>query len=245
MGEAVDLGAAARSSYDASAERYVRRSDSSLSNAHYERPMIRSMLPPVAGLRVLDAGCAGGAHSEWLLEQGARVIAIDISPKMVELATELTGGRADIRVHDLREPMSFMGDGSIDVVLSSLSISYVQDLVPVFEEFHRILRATGVFVLSTHHPFSDWGWFELRSYYTVGPVQDHWEEDGVDHVFWRRTVEDIIEALHHSGFVVRRYLEPLPDRALKERFPDAPWTDEPVFLFLEAAIDDQRPPDAR
>jgi hypothetical protein len=33
-------------------------------NAYYERPATLSLLPDVAGLNVLDAGCGPGAYSE-------------------------------------------------------------------------------------------------------------------------------------------------------------------------------------
>lgn len=106
-------------------------------NTHWDRPVIRSLLPPIAGKRVLDAGCAGGANTEWLLEQGASVVAVDITPRMIELTRRRVGDRADVHLHDLREPIGFLVDRSIDVLLSSLAIPYVQDLRPVFIEFRK------------------------------------------------------------------------------------------------------------
>jgi len=72
--------------YDAFAEAYAERTQSNAYNAHYERPAIRALLGPLAGLRVLDAGCAAGEHALWLFEQGAIVTAIDISEPMLHLA---------------------------------------------------------------------------------------------------------------------------------------------------------------
>ena len=180
--------------------------------------MIRSLLPPIGGKRVLDAGCAGGANTEWLLEQGASVVALDITPRMIELTRRRVGDRADVHLHDLREPMGFLVDRSIDVVLSSLAIPYVQDLGPVFIEFGRVLRRDGCLVLSTHHPFSDWQWSDLPDYYSTGVVEDLWSE-GVVHRFWRRTMEELLGSLFQAGFLLDGYLEPTPSDDVLSQVP--------------------------
>ncbi len=234
--EPVDLGDEARRAYQASADQYVERAEKNLWNAYWDRPVIRSLLPPTAGRRVLDAGCAGGANAEWLLEQGASVVAVDITPRMVELTRRRVGQRADVYLHDLREPMAFLEDGSIDIVLSSLVVPYVEELPPVFGEFRRVLRPDGCLVLSSHHPFGDWRWFDLPDYYSIGVVEDRWN-DGVVHRFWRRTMEDLLEDLFESGFLLERYVEPLPPEEVRAVFPEEDVPNAPNFLFIRAIVD--------
>jgi len=53
-----------RAFYDSIAERFATWSESSPYNAYYERPALRALLGEVNGLRVLDAGCAAGSHSD-------------------------------------------------------------------------------------------------------------------------------------------------------------------------------------
>jgi SAM-dependent methyltransferase len=231
-----DLSAAARDEYDRIASVYGSIADDNLANAGFERPELRSMLPAVAGKDVLDAGCAAGSHSEWLAEQGARVVAVDISPRMVQLARGRLGDRADVRVHDLAAPLDFLDDDSMDVVVSSLTIHYLTELLPTFREFNRILRPDGSFVFSTHHPFIDWQWFDLPSYYTTARVTDHWPRFDATLSFRRRTVEEILRAVFEAGFVVRQYREPKPTAEARARWPaeNEDWGDEPTFLFIEA-----------
>ncbi len=231
-----DLSAAARDEYDRIAEVYEAITGDNLANEHFERPVIRSLLPPVSGRRVLDAGCAAGHHSVWLAEQGALVTAIDLSPRMVDLTRTRLHGRGEVRVHDLREPMTFLEHGSVDVVLSSLTIHYLDELGPAFGEFRRVLRPDGSLVLSTHHPFIDWQWFELPGYYETGIVEDHWEQFGATLRFRRRTMEEILRALEDAGFLIRRYREPRPDAEIVRAHPpnDPGWVTKPTFLFLEA-----------
>jgi SAM-dependent methyltransferase len=66
-------------------------------NGLLERPALRSLIPqPLAGATVLDAGCGAGAQCEWLADQGADVVGIDLSPAMVEQARRRCGDRARV-----------------------------------------------------------------------------------------------------------------------------------------------------
>ena len=66
--------------------------DDNLWNEALERATVRRLLPtPLGGRRVLDAGCASGAHAAWLADQGCRVIGFDLSPRMVAQARARLG----------------------------------------------------------------------------------------------------------------------------------------------------------
>ncbi|MBV9439892.1 MAG: class I SAM-dependent methyltransferase, partial [Candidatus Eremiobacteraeota bacterium] len=98
---------------------YARVSASNVWNAAYERPALRALLGEVAGLDVLDAGCAAGEHAERLVEDGARVTALDASDAMVTLTRQRLGERAGVVRADLGEALPF-ADGAFDRVVSSL-----------------------------------------------------------------------------------------------------------------------------
>ena len=83
------------------AEPYAARVDTKAHNAFYDRPAVISLLPLVSGKRVLDAGCGPGVYTEWLLEQGAEVVSLDSSAKMLELAQKRLPGRARFVQADL------------------------------------------------------------------------------------------------------------------------------------------------
>lgn len=70
------------------------------------RALMLAQLPgDLRGARVLDAGCGTGAASAELAARGADVTAIDISPKLVEIARarlpETLAGRVDFRAGDM------------------------------------------------------------------------------------------------------------------------------------------------
>lgn len=72
------------------------------------RATLLSWLPnDLRGRRVLDAGCGTGALAIEAARRGAEVVAIDLSPTLVELAQERYAGepeaeRIDFRVGDMR-----------------------------------------------------------------------------------------------------------------------------------------------
>ena len=71
------------------------------------RSTLLSWLPAdLSGLRILDAGCGTGAFSVEAARRGADVVAIDLSPTLVDLARErlprdLGQGSIDLRVGDM------------------------------------------------------------------------------------------------------------------------------------------------
>lgn len=74
------------------------------------RDNLLSWLPQdLRAARVLDAGCGSGALAVELARRGAEVLAVDISPSLIEIACErapkdVAPGRINWRVGDMLEP---------------------------------------------------------------------------------------------------------------------------------------------
>lgn len=88
------------------------------------RATLLDLLPrDLRGCRILDAGCGTGALAVEAARRGARVVAIDLSPKLVQLAQEripadLAPGQVEFRVGDM-----FMPDlGRFDYVVAMDSL---------------------------------------------------------------------------------------------------------------------------
>ena len=214
----------AREAFDELAERYAALAPTKAHNAYYEWPATRSLLAEVRGKRVLDAGCGPGHYAEWLLERGAEVVGVDVSPQMIRLARERLGGRAEFYLADLGRPLSFLADESFDVVLGALVFDYVRDWNPLFAEFRRLLRAGGVLVFSAGHPLLDYLQRGTGSYFTTELITFTWRGFGgepVDVPTYRRPLSAITEALTGSGFVIERILEPRPTDEFKSADPES------------------------
>jgi SAM-dependent methyltransferase len=215
---------------------YGAHADESPFNAYYERPAMIALLGDVTGLRVVEAGCGPGALTRWLVDNGAVVTAVDVSPEMVRLATDRVGGRARILTADLAEPLTFAADASVDLVVASLVLHYLADWAALLAEFHRVLAPQGAVVFSTHHPAGDWQEYSREDYFAVKQVTDVWTQGGqpFEVTLWRRPLTAMAAAISQAGFVIDQLVEPEPVTELEQRDPDEyrRFRTNPSFLFF-------------
>jgi SAM-dependent methyltransferase len=226
--------AGVRETYDAMAADYVAEVEKSPYIALYEQPGLRGLLPPVAGRRVLDAGCGAGRNCVWLVEQDADVVGLDASPGMLRRARARVPAAA-FSLADLVGPLDFE-DGSFDIAIASLVMHYLHDWVPTLRELRRVLRPDGAFVFSTHHPAAALKLSRSGDYFATELVVDRWSlaERQYDVEFWRRPLSETFRAVAEGGFRIDELTEPQPLPECRNRFPEA-WeilTRQPQFLFL-------------
>ncbi|HEY6473922.1 MAG TPA: class I SAM-dependent methyltransferase [Acidimicrobiales bacterium] len=210
-----------RDAYDRLAPVWASTTDDGPFNGLLERPALRSLVPrPLAGKVVLDAGCGSGAQCEWLLNEGADVIGIDLSPAMVEETKRRCGKRARIFVADLAEPLT-LEPGTVDGITCSLALHYLRDWHVPLHSFRSALRSTGWLVLSLDHPFCRPLPSQKGGYFDTELVNDTWQKATVEATqhFWRRPLSAVIEAFADAGFVIDRVGEPQPSPEALQRFP--------------------------
>jgi SAM-dependent methyltransferase len=225
--------------WEALAERYSNVVETKPHNALYERPATLSLLPPLGGKRVLDAGCGPGVYAQWLVKQGAQVVGFDVSPKMVALARERLKLAAEIHEADLQKPLEFLKADTIDVVLSSLALDYVEDWSQPFGEFWRVLRRGGLFVFSIGHPLGDYDRHrEAAHYFSTEPLEEVWSGFGGEDVvpFFRRPMSAVLNPLIEAGFTLERILEPQPVKSFEAVDPEdyVLLMKQPGFLCVRA-----------
>lgn len=225
--------------YEELAERYAALVDSKIENAHCELPGTLSLLPDVKGKWVLDAGCGPGRYSEWLIANGADVVAIDVSPKMVELAKQRLGQDVEVHLADLGRPLDFLKDESFDVVLCTLVLDCFEDWDGVLSEFHRVLRESGLLVFSVCHPFTEFVLRSSGSYFDTELVETTWKGFGEPHVTmpsYRRPLGAIISSITQAGFLLDWIVEPFPTEDSRRKDPETyeKLTRIPGFLCVRA-----------
>jgi SAM-dependent methyltransferase len=108
------------------------------------------LLGDVAGRRVLEIGCGSAPCSRWLVQQGADVVAFDLSAGMLARAAELNRSTGiDVPLVQADAAALPLADASFDVVLYRLVLHHIAfqgPLAPCFEEAARLLRPGGVLV---------------------------------------------------------------------------------------------------
>ncbi len=224
--------------YELLADGYAERIDTKPHNAYYERPATLALLPDVAGKRVLDAGCGPGVYIDLLLARGARVTAFDVSPAMVAHAQSRAQGRATVTLADLAQPLDFVADASIDVVVCPLVLEYVRDWRATLREFFRVLVPGGVAVVSVTHPMFDVTYYGSSAYFETELVRGTWSGFGrrVEVPSFRRSLSETLGAFTDSGFHLTRVVEPLPTEEFRLADPRhyAELMQQPAFLHIRA-----------
>lgn len=111
---------------------------------HHLKPYIES----AKGKKTLDAGSGTGRLSIRLLEAGADVTALDISPEMLAI---LKSKNPDIEtVEGDLENMPFE-DRTFDMVFSSLALVHLKKIEPFLDECYRVLKDDGKLILVNVH----------------------------------------------------------------------------------------------
>ncbi|WZO98801.1 class I SAM-dependent methyltransferase [Isosphaeraceae bacterium EP7] len=117
-----------------------------------EGPAVRARLGDLSGVLALDIGCGTGRHTLSLLDAGARVVATDATPAMMDLARAKLAGRPVTWVrHALPEPLP-LPDHSVELALMGLVAEHLPDLPAALASVVRTLRPGGRLILTALHP---------------------------------------------------------------------------------------------
>ncbi len=137
------------SSYDALADEYI----APLPRAG-PQPLDRDWLARLATAAgtpgpICDLGCGPGHVTRYLHEQGAHVLGMDLSPRMIERARQLNAG-IDFRVGNMAA--LDVADSSWSGIAAFYSIIHIPptELAAVLDEFWRVLRPGGEVLLALY-----------------------------------------------------------------------------------------------
>ncbi|NKX45057.1 magnesium protoporphyrin IX methyltransferase [Roseicyclus persicicus] len=130
------------------------------------RAIMLSRLPSdLTGQRVLDAGCGTGAMTEELARRGAEVVAIDISPALVEIAAKRLPETLAPQVTFTSGDMLSDGLGAFDHVMAMDSMIYYEapDLGRALAHLCPRVRDSIVFTVAPRTAF-------LMAFWTLGKL---------------------------------------------------------------------------
>lgn len=187
-------------------------------------PITVDLAGVVKGYRVCDLACGQGVVARRLAERGARVLGVDVSEKLLDLARgyELDEPRGVEYERGDAQSLDAVPDGAFDGVVCNMSLMDIPDLDATLGTVSRVLRPGGWFVFSVVHPIcqtpgSPW-WaregdavvgVEVRNYFAEG----YWRRGNPEGVRGRlgahhRTLSTYVNGLARSGLCIERLLEP-------------------------------------
>ena len=215
-------------------------------NNLFEIPALLSLMPDLEGKRVLDLGCGYGEHCKMFVARGAeRVVGIDISHKMLDVARR---ENSDPKIEYVNMPIEEISriDGCFDIVVSSLAFHYIEDFDSLVKSVYALLSDGGVFLFSQEHPLvtahsggdrwtkNEMGeklYMNLSNYGIEGVRETTWFIDNIK--IYHRTFSSIINTLTGAEFAIEQMIEPIPNEALLERYPEQrDLFHKPDFLLL-------------
>ena len=125
--------------------------------------MLRRLPADLRGARVLDAGCGAGQMTAELAARGADVVAIDISPALVDIARSRLPLDLSHRVTFAAGDMTAPEHGAFDYVLAMDSLIYYgpADIAASLDQMGARTRAAIVFTVAPKTPF-------LMAFWTLG-----------------------------------------------------------------------------
>ena len=94
-----------------------------------------------AGMRVLELGCGTGYFTRELARSRADIVAIDVSPELLEIARANCSGR-NVRYEIQNASALSYPDGVFDSVVGS-SVLHHLEIEEALREIHRVLKAGG------------------------------------------------------------------------------------------------------
>ena len=141
------------SAFDRMAFNYDRQfTDTQLARALRSRVWERLAVHIRPGMRTLEIGCGTGEDAVWLAERGARVVATDISPAMLEVTrrkAERAGvaGKIDTRILDAASPAAGFSDGEFGMAVSNFgALNCVSDVGPIARALSEWIQPGGKLV---------------------------------------------------------------------------------------------------
>jgi len=211
-------------------------------------PAFFNLVGNVRGKQILDLACGEGSNARILARKGAKVVGVDFSKKMIELAIQTEKEeKLGIRyyVSDASNLKEFQSE-CFDMVTCFMALMDVEDYEEAIREVARVMKKSGRFIFSITHPCFEWGitttkgqhigdWkykegtkrkalhFEVKRYFGIVECVNLWDMDRLVKPFkttsFHRTLTDYFRALCNSGLLVQRLVEPKPTRRGTSKHP--------------------------
>lgn len=228
---------------DAQFQKYMSgRQRSENANVTLEKPVFDALVGDLTGKRILDLGCGDGEFGTEAIEAGCKsYIGLEASKQMVTVAHDnLKDTDAQI-IETLLEDWAYPLT-QFDLVVSRMTLHYIEDLEVLFQQVYQSLVEGGRFVFSVVHPVitssnksaeaggqrQDW---VVDEYFVTGARKVLWMDEYVTQ--YHRTVEDYFKLVQNAEFQVEHLRE---SRPIRENFSHDELFERrqriPLMLFL-------------
>jgi ubiquinone/menaquinone biosynthesis C-methylase UbiE len=174
-----------------------------------ESDLIKDLSDPFQGETILDAGCGTGIFTVDFLATAVKIVGLDISVPMLNLAIKKTNGD---KFSAVRGDMTYLPfkDNSFDNTISITALEFIADAKSAISELFRVTRPGGYVVVATLNSLSPWATRRKRKI-----------EMGQKHILEKaffRSPKELLDCTAYSGFtktVIHFQKDDDPDRAIQ------------------------------
>jgi predicted TPR repeat methyltransferase len=140
---------------------------------------------------VLELGCGTGKNTEWLIKKTERIIGLDFSQKMLNIAQKkIASEKVVFKRAELTKEWPVENE-NFDLLTSSLTLEHIENLSHIFSEAYKKLVAEGLFFISELHPFKQY----------LGSKAKFETEDGVNELeVYMHHISEYIQEAEINGF---------------------------------------------
>ncbi|QWT85641.1 class I SAM-dependent methyltransferase [Chryseobacterium sp. PCH239] len=193
---------------------------------------LKNMLPDFHGKNILDLGCGFGWHCRFAIENGAKTVTgIDLSERMLAKALEINSLPGIQYERIALEEVDYPAE-KFDIILSSLTLHYVESFDSIVQNIYKWLTPGGSFVFSVEHPVftaeggQDWI-YDKNGEKICWPVDRYFIEGkrnttflGENVIKYHRTLTSYLNTLLKHGFTLKEVIEPEPGQEMLKEIPE-------------------------
>lgn len=119
-----------------------------------ERKMAMELAPFKYGMKVLDVGCGTGNYTSYIAKMGCKVIGLDISEKMLNIARQKLPETCFVQSSIYGMPFK---KNTFDIVFSMATFEFIHEFEAAYFEMKRIVKPGGHILIGTINGDSAWG----------------------------------------------------------------------------------------
>lgn len=216
-------------------------------------PALKKLCGTFKSKKILDIGCATGELSIDLANKGAKVVGLDYSEKMIEIAQKRAEKKevkwAKFLVADAKN-LEVLATEKFDIIIINVLLPHLEtkrEIERVLNGVRMRLKNDGQVLLAEPHPCFD---YLLRkeifskdgetSYFHSGKPYEFrivLEKSGekLSSIAYHWTLEDYVSAISNSGLVIKNLYEPKPVKSLAKKSPKLykRMTNYPTYIIFE------------
>ena len=156
---------------------------------------------------VLELGCGTGKNTIWLLDRAERILGLDFSAEMLNIARQkIKVDKVEFKMADLNQKWE-VENKFANLITSSLTLEHIENLNHIFSQANKKLVDHGIFFICELHPFKQY----------LGSKAKYETDSGIEELtVFAHHISDYIENAGDNGFELLELKEWFDNKSKKD-----------------------------